>query len=316
MSDLPSWLVAIIAIAFPGFGTDPVPVYNGYLEGEYVYVAASGAGRIETIAATEGQQVFEGQMLIKLEDTAEKAALRAAEARVAVAQANLENLLTGSRDAEIEVIRASLRKAETDLHLAQTTLERSKQLFSRDLVPSAQVDNEEAAVSSATAKVAQLRAQLAVAELPARDAQQVAAEATLDAAKAEADQARSRLDDRVILAPATGVVEKVYFDEGEVTGVGTPAMSILPPGGLKVLFFIPEPERSGFAIGEDLTLQCDGCGDGIVATVTRMASEPQHTPPIIYSRDERSRLVFRAEASIEGAGTLLPGQPVSLQRAP
>ena len=77
MSDLPTWLVAAIALVIPGFGQDLDHVYNGYLEGEYVYVAPSGAGRIVSIAVDEGDKVFEGQLLIKLEDTSQKAALRA-----------------------------------------------------------------------------------------------------------------------------------------------------------------------------------------------------------------------------------------------
>jgi HlyD family secretion protein len=81
-----------------------------------------------------------------------------------------------------------------------------------------------------------------------------------------------------------------------------------------VLFFIPQPERAGFAPGDVLALSCDGCPAGLEATVSRLASDPQFTPPIIYSREERQRLVFRAEAEVAGDAGLLPGQPVTLMR--
>jgi len=316
MSDLPNWIVALIAIAIPGFGQPPDQTYNGYVEADYLYVAPSSPGRITAIRANEGQEVSAGDLLVALVDTEQTAALHAAEANVAVAQANLDNLMTGSREAEIEVIRASLANAEADQHLAQITLDRSLQLAAKGLVPPAQVDTDQARLQSADAQVAQLRAELQVAELPARSAQQLAAEATLEGARAEADRARSALDDRRIAAPESGLVDRVFFDVGEVAGVASPIMSIFQPNRLKAIFFIPEPERASFAVGDMLTVFCDGCPDGLTASVTRLASSPQHTPPILYSRDERSRLVFRAEAILTEGHRLLPGQPISLRKTP
>lgn len=316
MSAVKDFLLGLLALIIPGFGAPTDQVYNGYVEADYVYVAPSGAGRIVSILASEGEKVSEGQLLLTLEDTAQTEALRSAEAGVAVAKANLDNLQTGSREAEIEVIRASLHKAYADQTLAQTTLDRSAALQARGLVPSAQVDTERANLARAEAQIEQLQAQLKVAELPARDAQRLAAEASLDMAKAQAAIAKSNLEDRTIEAPVAGIVERVYFDAGEVAATGAPVLSIFPPDRLKAILFIPEPDRAGVGIGDTLSITCDGCGAGITARITYMASDPQYTPPIIYSREERARLVFRAEALLEHADGLLPGQPVTARPAP
>lgn len=316
MSSLRDTFLALIATVIPGFGPDATPVYNGYLEADYVHVAPLGAGRILAIEAAEGDSVAEGQVLVTLEDTSQTAQLRAALAGVAVAEANLQNLQTGSREAEIAVIRAAMRKAEADRTLAQSTLARSAQLLAQGRVAPAQVDQDSAALASAEAQIDQLTAQLEVAQLPARDAQRVAAEAALDGARAEADLAQSALDDRTLLAPVGGTIERIYYEAGEVAASGAPVLSILPPGQIKAVFFLPEAERSGFALGDQLALGCDGCASGIRATITRLESDPQYTPPILYSRDERARLVFRAEARLTPVEGLLPGQPITLQRAP
>ena len=316
MSDLPSWLVAIIAVVFPGFGSAPEQFFNGYVEADYLYVAPSSPGRITRIEVIEGMAVTIDQQLVFLDDSTEAAALRAAQANVAVAQANLDNLLTGGREAEIKVIRASVANAEADQHLAQLTLDRSLQLLAKGLVPTAQVDTEQARVQSANAKVAQLQAQLAVAELPARNAQKLAAEATLQGAGAEVDRAKSALQDRTLSAPQVGLVDRIYFDVGEVAGAGTPVLSLYQPERLKAFFFVPEPERASFSVGDLLSVSCDGCPEGLTANVTRMAPSPQHTPPILYGRDERARLVFRAEARLQHLEGVLPGQPITLRRAP
>jgi HlyD family secretion protein len=316
LDDITTWFSAMLAALLPGFGDDPTPVYNGYVEAEYVYAAPSVTGRIHSLAVAEGQEIVAGTFLFNIEASQQRAALRAANARVAQSEANLRNLETGSREQEIAVIRASLAEARAQQSLARSTLARTESLLARELVSEAKAEVDRAAVARADANVTQLEAQLAVAELPARDAQVVAAEATLRAARAEADLAAARLDDMRVTAPVQGRIEKVFYEAGEVAAAGAPVVSILPPDALTVLFYLPQAERMRFAIGETLALGCDGCMSGLTATIIRMAAEPQFTPPIIYSREERARLVFRAEARLPRGTGLLPGQPVTLERLP
>ena len=317
MSDLTTWgtwAAGLLTALFPTFADQGPPVYTGYIEGDYVHVAPLLTRQITELRVTEGQVVAAGDILFVLEDTRETAALRAAQARRAAAEANLHNLETGSRDAEIDVINASLEQALADQALARSNLTRSQSLFERDIVTTARVDADSAALERANAAVAQLRAQLEVAHLPARDEQLAAARASLDAASAETDLAAAALEDLTVTAPVSGVIDTLFFDTGEVAQAGRSTLSILPPGAVTVLFFIPEPDRMGFAPGQDLAVSCSGCPAGLTATLTRMDSAPQFTPPVIYSRDERARLVFRAEARLDRDAGLLPGQPVTLER--
>ena len=306
------WIVAAIAVVVPGFGAPEVPLYNGYLEADYLYVAALSPGRIVAIAAEEGDVVRQGQVLVLLEDSPQKAALQAAQAGVGQAQANLDNLATGGREAEIAVIRASLRKAKADQVLAGATAARTEQLVRQGQVSAARADQDRAGLESAAAQVEQLQAQLNVAQLPARDAQRLAAEAGLAMARAQAEGARIGLADRRLTAPVSGVLDRRFYDAGEVAATGAPILSIFQPERIKAVFYVPEGMRAGFALGDVLQMSCDGCAAGMTARITRMAAEPQYTPPIIYSRDERGRLVFRAEAQVKGAAGLQPGQPVTL----
>lgn len=306
------WLTGLVAIVIPGFGMAPEPSWNGYVEADYVYVAAATPGPIETIAVGEGEMVAAGDLLFVLRQNQQQALLRAAEARVAAAAANLQNLVTGSREEEVEVIRASLRRAEADLALARQTVARSEKLAAEGLAPIARLDHDRATLASARAQVNQLQAQLRVSQLPARDPLRLQAEANLLAARADADKARSDLADRTVLAPVAGRVERLFFSQGETAAAGTPVVSLLPARALKVKFYLAESERPRFALGESVAISCDGCPEGVTATLTRFASAPQFTPPIIYSRDERSRLTFLAEATLDAGSSLLPGQPVSV----
>ncbi|SFJ05235.1 HlyD family secretion protein [Celeribacter neptunius] len=312
MADLPSWLVSVIAAIYPGITPPPPYHYDGYIEGEFTYAAPASAGRIETIDVTEGDAVQKGTLLFALEDDQYRAALRSAEAQLAQAKAQLENLSTGSRAAETEVVRASLDQARVALDIARTRLERSEALLTRGATTRATVDDQQAAVDEAAAQVKQLEAQLKVAELPARDAERLAAEAAVDAAAAQVDIARSDLEDRQIFAPVSGQVEKVFFEAGEVASSGTPVVSILPPGQMTALFFVPQSERADLSPGDHVALSCDGCPVDLTAQISRLASDPQYTPPILYTREERGRLVYRVEAKVIDPHGVLPGQPISV----
>ena len=309
MNDFLAGLLAAVLALLPHQGAPEG--FNGYLEADYVYVAPVSAGRIAEIAVTEGDAVNAGALVFTLDTTQQLYLLKAALARVAAAEATLENLETGSRDAELDIIRASLNRAQADLAQAQSNLARSERLAAAGTVPAVRVEQDRTALTTAQAQVEQLRAQLAVAELPARNAQQVAAEANLNAAEADAERARQDLEDRQVEAPLGGTVDKVFYRVGEVAGVGSPVMSILPEGPLEAWFFVPEMQRAGLSVGEAVRVSCDGC-DVLQASITHIASAPQTTPPIIYSREERSRLVYLVKAELEVANTLRPGQPITV----
>ena len=306
------WFAGVLA-AVMGLLSPAAPTgFTGYLEADYVYAAPVTAGTLDSIAVSEGETIKAGAVLFVLRSAQQEALVRAADARVAAAQATLDNLVTGSRSQEIDVIRANLAKAEADLALARRTAERSEKLLASGSATQARVDQDRANLASAEAQVAQLNAQVAVAELPARDAQQVAAEANLNAAVADAERAKLDLADRTVTASVGGVVDDVFFSAGEMAAAGAPVLSIRPEGEIKARFYVGEAARAGLSLGQTVTVSCDSCQAGVTAHISRIGAEPQVTPPVIYSRDERGRLVFVAEAVLDEAGSLMPGQPVTV----
>ena len=307
------FLTSVIALVVPGYGDAEAQRWNGYVEADYVYAAPLSAGSIATLAVHEGDIVKQGDVLFTLGHNQQVALLDSANASVSVAEANLANLTTGGRQDEIDVIRAALSKAQSDLSLARDISARQGKLFAQGVSTQSQLDQARATLASAEAAVRQLQAQLKVAELPARDAQQLAAEANVTMAKAAVEKAKADLADRTVLSATAGRIEKLYFETGEVAAAGTPVASILPDGALKVKFYLPEAVRQQFSLGDRLALSCDGCPAGLTVTISFFASDPQFTPPVIYSRDERGRLSYLAEARLDG-GSLHPGQPVTLER--
>lgn len=299
-----------------GLGEPAPPVYTGYVEGDYIYVSPTSSGRLEAIAVSPSDVVAAGNILFTQDRAQAKAAVLIVRAKVAIAQAQLENSLSGARKEEIEVIQAQLEMAQANLLLAEQTVKRNAELAKGGVASQTRVDAGLAQLASAKAQTRQLRAQISAMSLPARPAERQQAKANLAAAEAELAQSITNLSMRTIVAPVGGTIEQVFYDAGEVAQPGMPILSLLPEDGRVIRFFIPEPDRAGFAVGSQLLLECTGCPPDVRVELTYIDQQPQFTPPIIYSRDERARLVYRAEARPLSPLSLFPGQPVTLGLLP
>lgn len=292
--------------------------YQGYLEGEFVYVAAPLSGRLTRLAVTRGAGVQAGDLLFELDPTAEAAAVDEASRRHAQAQARLDNLRKGQRPSELAALQAQLQRAEASLHWAESDLERRRQLFRDGVISPAELDLAASHRDAEQAQVNALRADLQTAALGAREDEIRAAEDEAAAAAAALERARWALDNKRQSAPAAGRVHDTLYREGEFVGTGLPVVALLPPTNLKARFFVPQADLPGLPVGAAVRLHLDGLTSAVPARVTYIATRAEYTPPVIYSQENRAKLVFMVEALPElPPGTALhPGQPVDVTRAP
>lgn len=291
---------------------EPETGFHGYAEGDYAALAPLGSGRIESVEVREGDMVGAGTLLFSLDTENEDTALAAAEARLTAAEARFDDAAAGGRAPEIAAVRDQLSAARASAAQAQEDLTRARELFERGVVPRARLDDAEAAATAANARVSELRERVTVAELPAREGQLRALTAEIEAAEANVVQAREALARRRVSAPSDGRIERQIRFPGELAGPGQPVLRFLPDGAVFAVLFIPAEDLSATPVGTALTVSCDGCASGLTATVTRIDSEAEFTPPIIYSDNERARLVWRAEARFEGDAPP-PGTPLALE---
>lgn len=136
--------------------------------------------------------------------------------------------------------------------------------------------------------------------------------ANLRVAEARVNTSQTKLERRRMKAPIAGTIQQIYFREGETVAAQRPVISILPPGNMKVRFFVPEPELPKLKVGDDVRVTCDGCPDDITAKVYFIATTAEYTPPVIYSLNERSKLVYLIQARPNKPDSLRVGQPVSV----
>jgi HlyD family secretion protein len=290
--------------------------WQGYIEGEFVLLAAPYAGQLQKLHVRRGDAVESGKPVFALEQEAERAARAEAEERLRSAQARLENLGQGRRVPEVEALRAELKQAQAALELSQTVLAREENLFKTEATSRAQYDDARGAVERDKARVAAAEAQLRSAQQPlGRDAERKAAEAEVKAARAVVAQAAWRLEQRSVVAPVAARVEDPRFVEGEWVPAGRPVASLLPPGNVKLRFYVQQGILGSLSTGKDVEVRCDGCPAPVAAKITFISSQAEYTPPVLYSRESRGKLVFLVEArpSPADGARLRPGQPVDVR---
>jgi HlyD family secretion protein len=143
-----------------------------------------------------------------------------------------------------------------------------------------------------------------------------AASATLRDAQARLNWSKTRLSRRSVFSPVDGTVQQVYFRPGEMAPAGRPVLALLPPGNVKVRFYVPETVLPRIAYGDRVKIVCDGCAGALTARVSFIAKQAEFTPPVIYSLEERAKLVFLIEALPEKPDSLRVGQPVDISLLP
>jgi HlyD family secretion protein len=269
--------VLAFALMLAACGERGSDVMQGYGEADYLYLSSQDAGIVGELLVREGDQVEAGARVFRL-DT--------------------ERLGYGAESAEAQraAAAAAVRTAQAEATLAQRNYARGAQLERQGFYPRARLDADLAARDAANARLVQAR----------REAIAVGAEAGL---------AEERVSDLAGAAPVAGTIEQIFHRAGEVVAAGQPIVALLPPQNMKVRFFAPEDMLAQLPVGARVLVSCDGCAEPVAARVSFVAREPQFTPPVIYSLDQREKLVFLIEARFDGATPIRPGMPVDVRIA-
>lgn len=300
-------------LSFLGIGSD-TSTYLGYVEGETSLIAPPIAGRLLERPVDRGGNVKKGDRLFVIDPVVAKAEVARAEAALAEATARYENMLTGKRQEEQDVVRGQRREVEASLALAEIELKRQAQLLERAYTTRQAYDQADAQVRQLRSRAASLAAQEKVGDLAARPDEIDAAKALVVQNQANVDQAKKKLDDLMPVAPEDALVENTFFNVGEWVPAGSPVVSLLPDFRVKLRFFVPEEDVARARPGNEVSFTCDSCPSGLKATITYVSPRAEYTPPVIYSQSARTKLVFLVEARPTKLRVpLQPGLPVAVE---
>lgn len=311
-------MVAFALCASAGCNRSESSHVQGYVEGEFVYVSSPLAGTLESLNIQRGAQVTAGDPLFALDSASEQAERDEAKRRLAQARATAEDVKKGRRPSEIESIQAQLNQAQSALTLAEKELARQDELFRARMTAEQTFDRARAERDQGRERVVQLEADLNTARLGSRKDQIAAAEAEVRAREAVLARTEWELSQKRQAAPQAGLVFDTLYREGEWVAAGRPVVSLLPPQNIKVRAFVPETRIGTIQAGDQARITIDGVPDPVIGTVGFVSPQAEYTPPVIYSRESREKLVFMIEIRFDpqAAGTLHPGQPVDVHIGP
>jgi HlyD family secretion protein len=278
--------------------------FTGYVVADEVYMTSPIAGTLASVSVRRGQRVAAGTQLFQVDPTQRAAGTEQAQAQ------------NSANQAQVNQQQAALAKAREDAAAAQADADRlgaelrrltAAQREKAGSVAQLDIDQARAAYQAASRRRDAARTQLGAASA-AIDA----ARAQVQGAQAGLTSARRQLTELAPVAPSAGRVEDVMFKAGETVPANVSVVSIVPDGEVKVRFYVPQALVASYKPGRKVAIGCDGCAAGMTATVSFVASEPEFTPPVIYSLDARQKLVFMVEAVPSNGRALVPGQPIDV----
>lgn len=308
-------VIIILLLLVAGFigwrllaGGNRTAYLSGYLVADTLQLSAPVSGTVESVSVRDGQRVESGQPLFRIAPATLSAQGEQASANVRAAET------------QILAAQANLTQAEASAAAASAVAERAR----RDLA------RLEGVKRADPAAVANKDIDAARAALREASAQVAAAQRAADARRAEIAQARAQTQQAIggkrgvdiqvgqlsPAAPAAGRIDVVYYQPGEWVAANQPIVGLIPDAKVKVRFFVPEVMVARYRPGTIVRFRCDGCAPALRARIGYVSAEPEFTPPVIFSRDSRARMVFMVEAYPEKPERLNPGLPVEVEPLP
>ncbi|SPU44358.1 MULTISPECIES: HlyD family secretion protein [Brevundimonas] len=288
-------------------------VLTGYVEGERLYLAAPAAGLVSAIYVEEGARVAAGAPTFLVDPRERGAQVEGAEAALGAAEARAQDARKGQRVQELSVIDAQLAAAEASVRQANADYGRIEPLVRQGIYAPARLDQVRAARDAARANAAAVRRQREVAALGQREDAIRAADEQAAQARGTLSEATVRLSTLSPTAPVAARVEEIFYRPGEYAAANQPIMALLPDNEVKLRFYVPEAEMAAYRPGVTVRFGCDGCGPTRTARISWVSPRPEFTPPILYGRGSRDRLVYRVEARPADPRSLNPGLPVDVE---
>ncbi|PKG86470.1 hypothetical protein CXF85_01840 [Colwellia sp. 75C3] len=286
----------------------------GTLERERIAHTATVSEVITALPVSAGSQVSKGTILVKLDDTIQKAQVAKAQAQMQQAKANLEKVHNGARVEEVAAASAQVAGEKAALVKSVANYQRAKILIKKELASQATLDNALASRDENTAKLHSAQEKLLQLINGARIEDLQIAEAILATTIAVVDSENKKLKDLTITAKRDGLLDNLPWNLGERVTLGSPVAIVLAGKAPFARVYVPEPYRVKIKVADKLVVQVDGLTEPIIGTVRWISSEPAFTPYFALNQAERANLMYLAEIQLPDSAAELPmGVPAQVQ---
>ncbi|MDP3704832.1 MAG: HlyD family efflux transporter periplasmic adaptor subunit [Legionellaceae bacterium] len=302
-------IIIMILVTLTGCGK-PSHQYQGYVEGENIYLSTPFSGVLMKMLVHRGEQVKKGQLLFALDPKPQSFSTTEVDNQLVQAVQLFVDLKKPKRPPEIDAIMAKIAQANAQLSLATIRVRRNRILSSKHYLDNDSLDASIERLHESKALLDEYTANLTLAKMGARPNQILAQGALARSLREKLKLAKWQAEQKQIIAPDDGVIFDTYFTQGEWVTDGRPIASLLTHNNTRIEFFVPLNQLADLSIGKDILFYYDGTSNKKKAKISYISPEAEYMPPLIYSRDNNDKLVFRIKAQVECSERLIPGEPV------
>ncbi|MCH1918756.1 HlyD family efflux transporter periplasmic adaptor subunit [Shewanella sp. A3A] len=305
-----AWLLLLVTGLL---GCDqPNSVAMGTVERDRMLLSAPVNAQITVLAVSEGQQVAEGTTLLRLDDRIARALVAQRKAELDLAQAQLVLLQKGARDEAIAAADAAYQAATASAVEAQHNYQRSRQLFSEQMIGQAELDTALANRDQTAASKQQLYQQWQQLRNGNRPEEIEQAQQQANAASAALRSAEKSLDDLTIRAPKAGVVDILPWKQGDRVPAGAQLVSLLAATPCYARVYLPAAALTKLHQGDSVQVNIDGYAQAVTGTVRHIRSQPAFTPFYALNERDRARLMYLTDIDLPSDLNLPAGVAVEV----
>lgn len=300
----------IVATLFLITGCSDSTSYQGYADAENIYLASAYSGVLKTLYVSRGESIKKGQLLFKLDEYPQQFMIEQTQAVVQQQKHLLEDARQPKRPQEIEALEWGIKQVDAQISLAQLRVKRNEVLYKKHVVDKDSLDASNERYEELLAIKNQQEKNLELAKLGARSQNILAIQQGVRSAALKVKEIKWQLQQKTIYAPADGVVFDTYYKVGELVSAERPVLSLISPQNIYIQFFVPSRQLPKIKLGQTIRYTLEDMPSYHLAVISYISPEAEYIPPLVYSRDNSDKLVFRIKAKPKNPMLLKPGQPL------
>ncbi len=284
--------------------------YQGYVEAENIYLASPYGGILKQALVKRGMRVKKGDLLFVLDPNPQSFSLQDQTAGYNQSKEVLQDLKKPKRKQELDSVQAQIDQAQAQINLATLRVKRNQILFDKHVMDRDTLDAALERLRELTAVKAQYESNLALAKLGARTNQIIAQEFAVESFLSKLQLATWQAEQKKIVAPADGIIFDTYYKPGEYVGAERAVCTLLTHQNTRIEFFVPLQGIVHLFVGKEIQFYYENNDVVSKAVISYISPEAEYMPPLVYSRDNHDKIVFRIKAQVNDSKRLFPGEPV------
>jgi len=264
-------VAAIVAALSVFYLLRPEPLLvQGEVDATRLDIAARVDGRVKEVPVERGQNVAAGAVLVRIDNPETLAKFEQMRAAKAVADAQLANVLVGTRVETIAARKAEMERAQAAVVLAQKTFDRTNTLTQQGNAPQARLDQVTDSLHEAERALDQTKSAYEQAVNGYTKEERAISGANVEKANADIQSVQSVIDQLQVYAPVASQIYQRNVEPGEYVSPGVPLVTLIDLADVWIHFDLREDLVKGLKVGDRFDVRIPALDDRSVTVEVKL----------------------------------------------